>query len=134
MRGEVCFARDLISNKKYKMLLTTNYSLLIKRCSSFKLLTFTIEQQRERIRSLLFYLIGFICFSYMLHLGSCLYAMTAFSGTYIIVVSAMLKSSVAGGVVAKQVMLVRLLQYEKAEEPILVKLFGNMMLVRLLHP
>ena len=52
------------------MLLTTNYSLLIKKWSSFKLLTFTIEQQRERIRSLLFYFILFICFAYLLQLGS----------------------------------------------------------------
>ena len=37
------------------------------------------------------YFILFICFSYLLHLGSCLYALTAFLGTYIIVVSAMPK-------------------------------------------
>ena len=115
------------------MLLTTNYSLLIKKCSSFKLLTFTIEQQRERIRSLLFYLILFICFSYMLHSGSCLYSLTASLGTYIIVVSPIIKSSIAGGVVAKHVMLVRLLQPSNAPSPMLVTLLPIVMLVRLLQ-
>ena len=53
---------------------------------------------------------GFICFLYLLQLGSFLYALIASLDTYIIVVSPILKSSIAGGVVAKQVMLVRLSQ------------------------
>lgn len=60
------------------------------------------------------YFIGFICFLYLLHLGSFLYALIASKGTYIIVVSLILKSSIAGGVVAKHVMLVRLLQLANA--------------------
>ena len=70
----------------------------------------------------------------MLHLGSFLYALTAFLGTYIIVVSAMLKSSIAGGVVAKHVMLVRLLQPANALNLMLFTLLGIVMLVRLLQP
>ena len=70
----------------------------------------------------------------MLQSGSFLYALTPFLGTYIIVVSPILKSSIAGGVVAKQVMLVRLLQSRNALSPILVTLLGIAMLVRLLQP
>ena len=80
------------------------------------------------------YLIAFICFLYMLHLGSFLYALTASLGTYIIVVPAILKSSIAGGVVAKHVMLVRLLQSRNVSSPMLVTLSGIVMLVRLLQP
>ena len=69
----------------------------------------------------------------MLHLGSFLYALPPFLGTYIIVVSAMLKSSIAGGVVAKHVMLVRLSQPSNALPPIQVTLSGIVMLVRLLQ-
>ena len=83
---------------------------------------------------LLCYLIGLICFLNMFHSGSFLYALTASLGTYIIVVSAMLKSSIAGGVVAKHVMLVRLLQTSNACQPMLVTLSGIVMLVRLLQP
>ena len=70
------------------------------------------------------YLIGFICFLYLLHLGSFLYALTASLGTYIIVVSPILKLPIVGGVVAKHVMLVRLLQPLNASSPMLVTLLG----------
>ena len=70
----------------------------------------------------------------MLQLGSCLYTLTASMGTYIIVVSLILKSSIAGGVVAKHFMLVRQLQLLNALYPMLVTLFGIVMLVRLLQP
>ena len=63
-----------------------------------------------------------------------MYALTASLGTYVIVVSPILKSSIAGGVVAKQVMLVRLLQYANAPSPMLVTLLGIVMLVSLLQP
>ena len=51
-----------------------------------------------------------------------MYALTASLGTYVIVVSPILKSSIAGGVVAKQVMLVRLLQYAYLQ-PIITQYF-----------
>ena len=46
----------------------------------------------------------------------------------------MLEIPIVGGVVAKQVMLVRLLQSRNALSPILVTLLGIVMLVRLLQP